>query len=49
MNNEMYNVDVHDVINAVHRLKNGKSNGEEGLYSDHIIRNYTGIIQELYY
>ena len=33
----VYNISVEDVIEGVQRLKLGKSDGEEGLNSDHII------------
>ncbi len=32
-----FNVTVKDVVKAVQHLKLGKSGGEEGLYSDHLI------------
>ncbi len=32
-----FNVTVQDVVKAVQHLKLGKSGGEEGLYSDHLI------------
>ena len=32
-----YNITVHDVMNAVTHLKTGKSDGAEGLSSDHFI------------
>ena len=35
--NGNYTVDVHDITKAVQRLKLGKSDGHEGLNSDHII------------
>ncbi len=37
MSNEIYKVDIHDVIKAVHRLKDGEFDSEEGLNSEHII------------
>ena len=36
-NDESYNISVHDVMNAVTHLKDGKSDGYEGLSSDHFI------------
>ena len=36
-NDESYNITVHDVMNAVTHLKDGKSDGYEGLSSDHFI------------
>ena len=36
-NNESYNITVPDVMNAVTHLKDGKSDGYEGLSSDHFI------------
>ena len=36
-NDESYNITVHDVMNAVNHLKDGKSDGYEGLSSDHFI------------
>ena len=38
-NDESYNITVHDVIDAVTHLKVGKSDGYEGLLSDHFIYN----------
>ena len=35
----VYNIFVDDVIEGVQRLKLGKSDGEEGLNSDHIIHD----------
>ncbi len=32
-----YSVNVHDVVKATNHLKYGKSDGEEGLWSDHLI------------
>ncbi len=37
MSNEIYKVNVHDVIKAVHRLKQSKFDGEECLNSEHFI------------
>ncbi len=37
ISNEIYKVDVHDVIKPIHKLKHGKFDGEEGLNSEHII------------
>ncbi len=37
MRNEIYKVNVHDVIKAVYKLKHGKFDGEEGLNSEYII------------
>ena len=36
-NDDSYNITVHDVINAVTYLKTSKSDGSEGLSSDHFI------------
>ena len=36
-NDDSYNITVHDIINAVTHLKTGKSDGPEGLSSDHFI------------
>ena len=36
-NDDSYNITVHDVMNAVTHLKTGKSDGSEGLSSDHFI------------
>ena len=36
-NEENYNITVHDVMNAVTHLKDGKSDGYEGLLSNHFI------------
>ena len=36
-NDESYNITVPDVMNAVTHLKDGKSDGYEGLSSDHFI------------
>ena len=36
-NDESYNITVHDVMNAVTHLKDGKSDGYKGLSSDHFI------------
>ena len=36
-NDDSYNITVHDVMNAVTHLKRGKSDGSEGLSSDHFI------------
>ena len=33
----VYNISVEDIIEGVQRLKLGKSKGEEGLNSDHVI------------
>ncbi len=35
-----YSVNVHDVVKAIHHLKYRKSDGEEGLWSDHLIHDY---------
>ncbi len=34
-----YSVNVHDVVKAINHLKYGKSDGEEGLWSDHLIHD----------
>ncbi len=37
ISNEIYKVDFHDMIKAVHKLKDGKFDGKQGLNSEHII------------
>ncbi len=41
-----YCVCVEDVVNAVKHLKSGKSSGEEGLNSDHLVLDWIILIKE---